>query len=329
MTGTDFSLQAKKTSILVIGDLMVDAYLWGKVERISPEAPVPIVDILKEENRLGGAANVALNLFSMGAVPLLCGITGQDAAGQTFLNLLEEKGLTCDGILQSETRRTTIKTRIIGQQQQVLRIDKEDRHLLSKEEQELIFEKASALLEKAQGIIFEDYDKGLLNRELIQKIISLAKDKNIPVFVDPKFRNFLSFSGCTVFKPNLKELREGLSLGIDKDHPEVLPEVVRLLKTKMPHDNTLITLSEKGVWFQDVNGEITHWPAHERKITDVSGAGDTVISVFALAWILGMKGKNAAALANLAGGLVCEEVGVIPVDTEKLIQEARILGILQ
>lgn len=329
MTGTDFSLQATKTAILVIGDLMVDAYLWGKVERISPEAPVPIVDIVKEENRLGGAANVALNLFSMGAVPLLCGITGRDAASQTFLNLLEEKGLTCEGVLQSETRRTTIKTRIIGQQQQVLRIDKEDRHLLSKEEQELIFEKASALLEKAQGIIFEDYDKGLLNLELIQKIIHLAKDKNIPVFVDPKFRNFLSFSGCTVFKPNLKELREGLSLGIDKDHPEILPEVVRLLKSKMPHDHTLITLSEKGVWYQDVNGEITYWPAHERKITDVSGAGDTVISVFALGWVLGMKGKNAAALANLAGGLVCEEVGVIPVNKEKLIQEARILGILQ
>jgi rfaE bifunctional protein kinase chain/domain len=316
--------------VLVIGDVMIDAYLMGQVDRISPEAPVPVVAVKNKESRLGGAANVAMNLVALGAKPILCSVIGEDQEGKELLGLLEKEKIGIEGIICSKERITTVKTRVIAQQHQMLRIDQEISDPISEYDSFLLSKRIiNDLLPACDVIIFEDYDKGVITPSLIKQIVAEAHKRSIKIAVDPKKRNFNAYMGVDLFKPNLKELREGLSLGIDKDHPEVLPEVVRLLKTKMPHDNTLITLSEKGVWFQDVNGEITHWPAHERKITDVSGAGDTVISVFALAWILGMKGKNAAALANLAGGLVCEEVGVIPVDTEKLIQEARILGILQ
>lgn len=312
--------------ILVIGDLMLDRYLWGKVERISPEAPVPIVEVEKEENRLGGAANVALNLLNLGATPILCGVIGKDPEGELFLDEARQSGLSLQGILRLEDRRTTAKIRVLGNHHQMLRVDKEVRHNLTEEQSNAFLEVIVAILPECHAIIFEDYDKGLLSRPLIATIMNLAAGKNIQTFIDPKFKNFFHYQNCTVFKPNFKELKEGLHIEVNKDDVDGLKKAVARLKEKMPHQWSLLTLSENGMMLSGPAHEIWHIPAHTRQIADVSGAGDTVIAVLTLGIVCGLSMPASTALANLAGGRVCEFPGVVPIKLDDLTAELSRLG---
>lgn len=309
--------KCRSLRILVIGDLMMDRYLWGKVNRISPEAPVPIVDIHKEENRLGGAANVALNLHSMGAKPVLCGWIGKDDAGTQLLSLAESQGFDTQFILPHQKRRTTVKIRVIGNGQQVLRVDKEDNWPMTSEESQEIGKILQNRLEGFDAIVFQDYDKGALSPAFIQQVIEEGNSLGIPILVDPKFRHFWEFSGSTLFKPNLKELNEGGGHRLRGDDLPGLLSAVTRLREKMPHSLTLITLSEKGMLLVDESQQPHLIPAQQRNIADVSGAGDTVIGMVSLGLAAGLSPYEAAYYANVAGGLVCESVGVVPIDPQR------------
>ena len=317
----------KHLNILIIGDVMIDAYIWGKVERISPEAPVPVVLVNKKNNRLGGAANVALNIKALGANPILCSVVGDDEKAGTFTQMLESNEMFTGGILKSTHRTTTTKFRIIGNNVQMLRVDEEIETNLSDHD----FEDFTRLLQrilsenKIDGIIFQDYDKGVISPALIDAVNEMASLKNIPISVDPKKRNFASYQNLKLFKPNLKELREGLGLGFDKQDLANLRKAVQMIHEKQNIEIVLATLSEEGVFIsrrkEDQTYEDYHVPAHLRSIADVSGAGDTVVSVASLCLALGLSLQEIAAFSNLAGGHVCESVGVVPVDRDKLYNE--------
>lgn len=312
-----------KCRILVIGDAMIDSYMSGKVERISPEAPVPVLDINTTEKRLGGAGNVALNLQSLGATAYLCSIVGDDANADEFSKLMQNASLDESLIFPIENRKTSIKHRLISGTQQLLRVDDEDRKAISKDQGKLILEAIQDFLEKQEihAVILQDYNKGLLNKALNEGIIEACRSRQIPVAVDPKKENFLSFKHCTLFKPNLKELKEGLNQSFESPSLENLQAAAKILRDTLVCENVLITLSDKGI-FGDEKGEAFLIPAKKRDISDVSGAGDTVIAVVVCAMAAGADFKLAARLSNLAGSLVCEKVGVVPVDKELLFQEA-------
>lgn len=313
-------------NVVVIGDIMVDSYQWGKVERISPEAPVPICAVTKIENRLGGAGNVALNLKAMGANPILCSVIGEDSNGENLLHLMQQEGMTTDYILQSTDRPTTTKTRIIGNNSQMLRIDNESIETLDRKEETAFLKRIESLFSKTKidVVIFQDYDKGVITERVITTTTSQANKKNIPITVDPKHRNFPLYKDVTMFKPNLKELKEGLKIEFDKPTQENLENASLLLKDKQRIEKVFITLSEYGVFFADYSkkqAEVVLLPANVRKIADVSGAGDTVISVASLCLALAIEPKEIAKISNLAGGLVCEEVGVVPINKDRLYRE--------
>ncbi|WP_439879988.1 bifunctional heptose 7-phosphate kinase/heptose 1-phosphate adenyltransferase [Pontibacter sp. MBLB2868] len=311
-----------KLQVLIVGDVMIDSYLWGKSTRISPEAPVPIVNVVKREKRLGGAANVALNVQALGATPLLCSVIGDDQDGADYLRLMEENNLPTQGIVQSPERVTTIKHRIIAGAQQLLRVDSEIEHNLTDYEERHLEERYLQLLEKADVVVLEDYDKGVFSNENIQRFIALANQKRVPIVVDPKKKNFLSYVGCTLFKPNLKELREGLKVDFADENLHAFEEAVVSLQSQLQVQQVLVTLSERGVFV--ANGtEKTYIEAHRRSISDVSGAGDTVISIAALCMALTTSAPFMAGLSNLGGGLVCEQVGVVPVNKQRLFEEAK------
>ncbi|MFN4083148.1 MAG: bifunctional heptose 7-phosphate kinase/heptose 1-phosphate adenyltransferase [Bacteroidia bacterium] len=312
---------------LIIGDVMIDAYLFGKVERISPEAPVPIVAVTGEDKRLGGAGNVAMNIKALGAIPILCSVIGKDAHGDTLLHLLQQQGIQTSGIIQSAERITTSKTRVIGQNTQMLRIDREITDELSDYETFVFSQKIiNDLLPAADVVIFEDYDKGVITKHLIELVVAAAKKHHKPVAVDPKKRNFMHYHGVTLFKPNLKELREGYKRDISIENKGEFELTILELMKETGIENCFVTLSEHGVSITNGNG-FTYIPAHLRKIADVSGAGDTVISVAGLCLALGLSNEKIAQLANLAGGLVCEEIGVVPINKDKLIAEANRLNL--
>ena len=307
--------------VLIIGDVMVDSYLWGKVDRISPEAPVPIVHVQQREKRLGGASNVAVNVQAMGATPLLCSVIGTDADGQDLLNLLQKNNLSAEGIIQSKSRTTTTKHRIISGSQHLLRIDSEVDYPIHADERKELINRIKLLALECQVIIFEDYDKGVISKELIEEIVTFANKHHIPTVVDPKKRNFLNYAGVTLFKPNLKELREGLKIDFDSAQPEELQQAVRVLKEKLQLTSVLVTLSEKGVYI-DFAEQKHLIPAHIRQIADVSGAGDTVVSIAAICLALQLSPLFIAGLANLGGGLVCEYLGAVPINKQSLLEEA-------
>ena len=307
--------------VLIIGDVMIDSYLWGKVERISPEAPVPVLNLQKREQRLGGAANVALNVQALGATPILCAVIGKDVEGDQLLNLLTQNNLSTEGIIQSAHRVTTIKHRIIAASQHVLRIDAEVDTEISSEERDLLLAKISTLLKDTNVVIFEDYDKGVIGETLIAETVKLTKALGIPTVVDPKKRNFMHYHGVSLFKPNLKELKEGLKADFKGILLEDVKAAVAELKSKLSLEGALITLSEHGVYI-DAQNEQVQIPAHKREIADVSGAGDTVVSVAALCVALNLNPSLVAGLSNLAGGIVCEHVGVVPIDKAVLKSEA-------
>lgn len=317
----DIFSRFKDIKVLIIGDVMVDAYIWGSVDRISPEAPVPIINVAKRDFRLGGAANVALNIQALGATPILCALAGKDEYGKRLSQLMDDKGLSKDGIVMTDSRPTTVKARVIAAHQQVMRVDDESDAVATASEEDQLLKRIEILLPSCHVIIFEDYDKGVITPKLIEQAVRLAKAKGIPTVVDPKKRNFLHYQNVTLFKPNLKELREGLKTDVDAKDPLSVRMAVDQLITKLGAEGVMLTLSEHGVYI-DYKREKLTIPAHAREIADVSGAGDTVISIAALCVALNLGPARIAGLSNLGGGLVCQHVGVVPVDRELLLREA-------
>lgn len=311
-----------KLKVLIVGDVMLDAYVWGKVERISPEAPVPVVVAHHREYRLGGAGNVILNVHALGAEPIICSVIGMDTQGQNLLEELTKRGLRTDGILQSPDRITTIKERIIASSQQVVRVDTETDKVITLEEQAQLIDKAKELMNNCDVVLFQDYDKGVLCPHVIKELTDYANLHDIPTVVDPKKRNFLAYQNVTLFKPNLKELKEGLKVDFDVRKEDELKAVVKKLRHELNAKGAFVTLSERGVYI-DFSDQQHRIAAHEREIADVSGAGDTVISIAACALALKLPPNIVAELSNLGGGLVCEHVGVVPINKETLKSEAK------
>ena len=310
--------------VVVIGDVMLDNYKIGKVHRMSPEAPVPVVLFEKEENRIGGAGNVALNLIALGAKPIVCSVIGNDDAGKILIDKFNENNISTAGIFQSSDRQTTVKSRIISNHQQLLRIDTETTEPITTEESQQVMNRLELLLNDGiDAIIFEDYNKGVLTEELIQGILSFSRKNKIVTCVDPKFDNFLAFKSVDLFKPNLKELKEGLKCDINMHtSPDKLIEVVTLLESKLNNKISLITLSEFGVFIK--MGDLMHTAkAHIRNISDVSGAGDTVIAVACLCLLSDLPYDKIAEIANIAGGLVCEYAGVVSIEKDALLEEVN------
>jgi len=319
-----FLERARNAVVLVVGDVMLDAYLWGRVDRISPEAPVPVVHVTDRSARLGGAANVALNLRAFGAVPVVVSTIGNDSAADTLAQCFLDSELDSVGLIRSTSRTTTVKTRVISDNQHVVRVDEEMTDDLSKADEDLLIARAMEVIayRKPAALILEDYNKGVLTERTITALITAAQEAGIPVAVDPKKKNFLAYKGVDLFKPNLKELREGLKVDVQAGDIGSVRSAVTRLEKELGNRATMVTLSEHGVYVKDANGDHL-LPAHVRKVVDVSGAGDTVIAVAALALAQELSLHHVAALANLAGGLVCEEVGVVPISPERLRTEAR------
>ena len=310
----------------VIGDMMLDTYLWGHVERISPEAPVPVVTLDHRENRIGGAGNVALNLASLGARVTAFSVIGNDADGRELEKMLVSSGIYTEYLARSEARITTNKARVMGRNQQMLRLDSETTtDLTTIEEDELLgLLRVYVEKEKPQVIIFEDYNKGILTERVIREAIALCHRHGVITAVDPKRKNFFSYKGVTIFKPNLKEVREGLNILLEDIKLPALRHIHEQLKERMQHEISFITLSEKGVFYQK-GEEYRQISSHIRNIADVSGAGDTVIAVASLVYAATGNANLMAEVANIAGGLVCEEVGTAAISRELLLQECGTL----
>jgi len=302
--------------IAVIGDVMLDRFFWGNVSRISPEAPVPVVDIENETYHLGGAANVANNLKSLGIVAILCGVIGNDNSGRNFVDIANSNGISTLGLYEDSNRPTTVKTRIIGNSQHIARLDRETREQLPPEGEKFILDTLKLRTELA-GIIFEDYNKGTISEKLVIQIIEYAKKKKIPVFVDPKFDNFFTYKGVTVFKPNRKEAQQalGFTLRNDKD----IEKAGKIMLEKLECENVLLTLGKDGMMLFEKSGEIYSVPTRARRVADVSGAGDTAIATLASAVAGGAKIPEAASLANYASGVVCEEPGIVSITVFNLL----------
>jgi len=305
--------------IAVLGDLMLDRYIWGSVSRISPEAPVPVLEVESESARLGGAANVANNIKSLGAEPILLGIVGDDEAGEKISHILDEMSLTKEGIIKVADRPTTVKTRVIAHSQHVVRMDHEVRNDIDKKIAAHIGKIFESLINEIDAIILEDYNKGLLTKELLYEVIALARKNDKAVSVDPKQNNFFEYKHATVFKPNRKEAENALRLPIGSDE-EALSASKELL-TLLDCENILLTRGEKGMTLFSKDEGYAHLPTKARKVADVSGAGDAVISAFTVSLVSGASVTEAAEIANHAGGIVCGEVGIAPVDKEKLFAE--------
>jgi rfaE bifunctional protein kinase chain/domain len=303
--------------IAVVGDLMLDRYFWGSVARISPEAPVPVVEIESESMRLGGAANVANNVKSLGADPILIGVIGNDNTGTLLHDLIVENAFTPIGLIVADDRPTTVKTRVIAHGQHVVRFDRETKTEISDTLQRKILDIVRQNVHSLDAIIIEDYNKGVVVKSLINELVDMAeKDKKI-ITADPKFDNFFEYRGATVFKPNSKELEAAMGAKlIDNDAVE---EVGKALMKRVKARNILLTRGEKGMTLFEETGTITHIPAKTRKVADVSGAGDTVISTITVALASGATVREATSLANYAGGVVCGEVGIVPIERDALV----------
>jgi rfaE bifunctional protein kinase chain/domain len=314
----------KKQKVLIIGDVMIDSYLWGRVDRISPEAPVPVLSNIHTEKRLGGAANVALNIKAMGAVPILCAVIGDDDRGKEFIELMNCQNLTDVGINIENNRITTLKTRVISGNQHLLRLDEEQDDYIKPEPEKRIIDFVLNILTegKIDSIIFQDYDKGVITPKIINDVIKAANKQKVPVLVDPKKRNFLNYENVSLFKPNFKELNQGLKAEIDKHDLESIATAMENLRKSRGHKMVMVTLSEMGIMINDKN-EYHHISAEIRDIADVSGAGDSVISIACLCLAAGLQPIEIGTLANLAGGQVCERAGVVPLDRVQLLEEFK------
>lgn len=306
-----------KRRVLVIGDVMLDHYLSGRIERISPEAPVPVVEVLHEEYRLGGAANVALNLQSLGAQAILIGIIGDDRDGQQFQELLQQSGIQTKGIHIVANRPTTVKTRIMAKQQQIVRVDREICTEIKAAEQRAILKRIKVAIPTVDAVIIEDYDKGLLTSSLIHQILELCKAHDKQVTVDPKFQHFFNYAGVTVFKPNFKELQSNLGITIVTENDFV--EAAATLQERINCDHLVITRGSKGLTIFSKGKHPIQLPTFAKEVFDVSGAGDTVISVLTLGMAAGLPIREAALLANHAAGVVCGKMGTSSVTSEEIL----------
>ncbi len=307
--------------VLVVGDVMLDEYIYGEVDRVSPEAPVPVVALGSRETQPGGAANVALNIAALGARVELVGLCGRDETGTLLRQTLGASGIDGSGLAQSSDRRTTRKTRIMAQGQQLLRVDTEDDHTTTPAEVALLWSRLEALIDtRPDVIVFEDYDKGVLCGELIARVVGAAGRLGIPTVVDPKLRNFWSYRGVSLFKPNLKEMRAALpGADIDPSDAASLRRGHGMLAERLGQAGSLITLGAHGAFlsYGEFEGRL---PAHRRRIADVCGAGDTVVATSALALAVGASHADLLELANLGGGLACEYVGVHPIRREDFLR---------
>lgn len=313
--------------VAVVGDVMLDSYWWGVVERISPEAPVPVVSKKKSEHRIGGAGNVALNTVSLGAQTTLFSVLGDDREGELLTELLMQQNIDTKFMVSSSNRITTHKTRIISRSQQMLRMDSEITEDISDDDKEQLFSNFITYVKRYQPgvVIFEDYNKGVLTADLIAAMIGICRDQGVATAVDPKRKNFFAYKHADIFKPNVKEVKEALNLIFDDITEEILADIHHQMHGQLDHKISFITLSEKGVFIQKGNYHRII-PSHKRSISDVSGAGDTVIAVASLVYAACRDIILAAEIANIAGGLVCEEVGTVAIQKEKLLQECmRIL----
>ena len=310
----------------VIGDVMLDTYIWGNVERISPEAPVPVVSLHHREYRIGGAGNVALNCHSLGSQVFILSVTGDDTEGLLLEELFNESLIDTSYIVKSKSRITTNKTRIISRNQQMMRLDAEVTHDLDAHDENLLLDKLRSFIEAVDPdlIIFEDYNKGVLTDKLIHEAISLCQQAGIITAVDPKRKNFFSYHQADIFKPNLTEVKEALNLLFDDANKPLLQNIHTELKNILQHNISFITLADKGVFYQQ-NGHSNIIASHLRNIADVSGAGDTVIAVAALVYAVTKNVHLMSEVANIAGGLVCEEVGTVAINKERLLAECELL----
>ncbi len=313
-----------KMKVAVIGDVMLDTYWWGNVERISPEAPVPVVAVSKREQRIGGAGNVALNVQTLGASVALLTILGDDEDGMQLKKLLQEKNIDTRFILESKERITTNKIRIISRNQHMMRLDAELTNDIDENDEEKLQSQIEKFIttEKPNVVILEDYNKGILTKNIITGTIAFCKKNNIPITVDPKRKNFFAYQNASLFKPNLHEAITSLNLLPEEISSELLADIHSQLKEKLNHDISLITLSEKGIFYQENNIK-NIIPSHRRNIADVSGAGDTVIAVASLIYAATKDINLTSEIANIAGGVVCEEVGTVAINKEKLIKECK------
>ncbi len=327
MPGKDFDKlfhQVKQLKVAVIGDVMLDTYWWGNVDRISPEAPVPVVAVSKREQRIGGAGNVALNVHSLGASVSMISVLGKDEDAERLTKLMEGNGIQTKYLVHSEHRITTNKIRIISRNQHMMRLDAElSEDLIAKDEDRLLYAFENYIAaENPDVVIMEDYNKGVLTENVIKRIISLCKKYNILSAVDPKRKNFFAYQGVDIFKPNFKEVKDGLNILTDAVSLAVLKDMHLLMQDKLKQQVSLITLSEKGVFYQQENNAAII-STHIRSIADVSGAGDTVIAVASLVFAASKDAKLMAEIANIAGGLVCEEVGTVAIDKDRLLEECK------
>lgn len=311
-------------SVGVIGDVMLDTYWWGKVDRISPEAPVPVVTVARREFRMGGAANVALNLRSLGAGVSLISVIGSDEEGKTLRKMLKEKSIDDSYMLESAGRPTTNKIRILSRNQQMMRLDAETDLPIRDTDEKTLVEAVKRFLDekKPQVLILQDYNKGVLTPFVIDGVIALCRERGVLTAVDPKRRNFFQYRQVDIFKPNLQEVREGLNMPHEELTDAWLTRVHSELGKRLEHSISLITLSEKGVYYEGPGGK-NRIPSHLRNIADVSGAGDTVIAVASAVYAVTRDMHLMAAVSNIAGGLVCEQVGTQAVDAALLQEECR------
>ena len=298
-------------NVLVVGDIMLDTYLWGDINRVSPEAPVPIVEVNKIEHNPGGAANVALNLATLGCQVSLIGLIGTDAEGTILKNLLDQHNIICTDLVVSESWPTTVKSRIIAHNQQVVRADRELNKDLSKSSNNNLIKSVKSIIENIDAIILGDYNKGVLNLASIKALIQTANNAGKPVYVDPKESNFNAYKNVRLFKPNLLEFKNSY---INNESLEVAGFQ---FKDEINAEILMITRGADGVSLFD-GSDYHHFSTKARLVHDVSGAGDTVIATFTLSDICGASPKESVTLSNYAAGRVCEEVGVVPISLEML-----------
>ncbi|MCB5258177.1 MAG: D-glycero-beta-D-manno-heptose-7-phosphate kinase [Candidatus Cloacimonadaceae bacterium] len=303
--------------VLVLGDVMLDHYVWGDVERISPEAPVPVLEVQKEEFRLGGAANVALNIRTLSGEPLLLGVIGKDSAANDIIHLLQEKDIATDGLVIDSSRSTTLKTRIGAINQQIVRLDYETKNDINLETMRKLLTNLEGLLKNCDAMIIEDYNKGLLTAKVIEEALRYAREKNVPVAVDPKQKNFMAYQGVDIFKPNYKELQT-ISGKIFETEAEFI-KTARDFQHRMNIKNFIVTRGAQGMYVLEGIGGPIHLPTCAREVYDVSGAGDTVISTLTLAYISGADIFLAADIANHAAGVVCGIKGTASITTDQLL----------
>lgn len=306
----------KSVRIAVVGDLMLDRYYRGTASRLSPEAPVPVVEIADESEHPGGAANVAYNLSSLGVATSLIGVVGEDRSGEQLERLLRQLGVDCRGLVGDPDRATTVKTRVIADGQHIVRADRESRGEVSEKVGEGLIAALEAQLDQLDGIILQDYNKGVFSPRVIREAIDIARQHNVPTYVDPKFENFFAFKGATLFKPNRKETEDALARRLDSHEAKL--KAADELKERLESTYVALTLGSEGMILTGGGEEPEHIPTQSIQVADVSGAGDTVIATLAAASAVGVSMRQAVELANLAAGLVCEQVGTVPITKEML-----------